>query len=129
MAICTVSQRKIRRPYIGSMNKRIEIKRRSITPVNVDSSDFLEQFNGVITIWASCETVSNVTEFDGTNTERSVTHKWIIRYVDGVTSESWIKFQGKYYDVINIMDYEERHRFLVLTTAIRGDASLPTNFA
>ena len=120
MTKCVKIQRKKRQPCIGDMNDLITLQGRTLTaPTSgVDASEEFTDSNA--DVWALVETVSGQTMFDDTNTERDVTHKFIIRFIDGVTSETWILFNGDRLDILGVEDYDERHEFLLLRATNRG---------
>lgn len=120
MTKCVKIQRKKRQPCIGDMNDLITLQGRVLTaPTSgVDASEEFTDINA--DVWALVETASGETVFNGTDTERDVTHKFIIRFIDGVTSETWISFNSDRFDILDVQDYDERHDFLLLRATNRG---------
>jgi SPP1 family predicted phage head-tail adaptor len=108
----------------GDLNKRISIQNRAIVPPVSGTPDFTETFSGSIDRWAAIQTVKGKTIFDGLNQrDREVTHEVFIRYESGVTSESWIIYNSRRFDIIDVEDLEERHEFLrILCTDKLGSA-------
>lgn len=68
-------------------------------------------------------TVSGVTVFDSTNTERAATHKIKLSYRDDVTAESWVTFKGKRVKILSTENKCETDKILVLMCTERGDDS------
>ena len=66
------------------------------------------------------ESMNGETIFDGTNTERVVTHRIYIRYLPGVTAEAWILFDGVRYNILDVEDLDARKEWLRLRCTIRG---------
>lgn len=126
---CITKTRRIRRICAGSLDKLIEIKARKIKAPNADTVDYGLEFSDLQKVWAMLETVPNVAIFDGTNTERTVSHLWYIRYIPGITFENWLKFKEQYFDIVTVENFEERDEFYLLRCNVRGDATKPANFS
>lgn len=122
MAKCVSIQRKHRKPCIGDLDKEIVLQNRNITPPPFGVPDFDEAFTPKATVWASINTLAGKTIFDGVSQDSAVTHEFIIRYDDTVTSETWIEFEGRRFDIVpnGVQDWEERHEWLSLLAAERG---------
>ncbi len=129
MAECVVKQRKSTRICIGSLNQRIVIKTRQLTPNSDNDVDYDEIFTELKTVWAMVETVSGKTMFDKSNVERDVTHNFYIRYITGVTVEEWIQYKDQYFDLLGVENFGEEDSFYKITVAIRGDKDKPVNFS
>lgn len=129
MAQCTAKERKTTRVCIGSLNQRIELEIRTLTPNSDNDVDYDEIFTQLKTVWSMVETVTGKTMFDKSNIERVVTHNFYIRFIADVTFENWIKYKSQYFDILNVENFSERDSFYKLTTAIRGDDTKPVNWA
>ena len=131
MGACGSTKQIVKAHAIGDMRNLIEIYARSITTANNNSPDFDEVFTLAYTAWAKLVTVKPKKEFDGTNLDNQITHEFYIRYIqaldEDIVSNFYIKFDGDYYDVFDIEDLDERHRFMKIPCVIRGDATLPVN--
>ena len=123
-------RQKIRRPLLGDMRHRIEIRTRSITPPSVDGVDFGESFVTTNTVYAALDTVTGEQLFDGTNVEISgITHIFTIRSISGLTEEKWIDYKGNRYDIKSIETFDARGLFMKLRCVLRGDKTKPVNAA
>jgi len=129
MPVCQKIRSRIRKPCLGDLNTEIVLQSRSITPSINASVDFTEAFNGLATVWASIKTVRGKTEFDGADVEREVTHEFVIRFLSGIDSETWVLLEGSRYDIIKAEDLEERHEFILLMCSKLGPDTLPVNDA
>lgn len=129
MAICKRKQRSLRSVCIGSLNTLITLQNRAIVPPIGDSVDYDESFTTNDTAWAMVETVRGETVFDGTNTERDVTHKFSIRFISGITAETWVELDDIKYDILDTESLDENGQFLVLRAAMRGDKALEVNLS
>lgn len=130
MANCQKIVRKSKRVCIGSLNKKIDIELRQITPPIGGNVDFGESFTLVKTVWAMVETIGHREFFDNTNTMRVKTHHFYIRYIPNVeiTAENWVKYNSEYYDILGVQDLNEEHRFYLLEATVRGTTAKPVNF-
>jgi len=121
MPVCTFKKKKKRNVCIGDMRDEIVIQSRNLKSPIFDGVDFIEDFQGKMTMWSLIETVSGVTVFDGAGTERDVTHLIFIRFLPGITSEEWILFNNERFDIIDSSDFDERHAFTVLRCSNTGN--------
>lgn len=131
MAVCNKIKRKSTRVCIGSLNKRVKIFTRSITPPSGSSVDFLEDFVEDREVWGMIDTVTGITEFDDTNIETVITHDIYIRYIPNITFEKWltteIDGEDKRLRIIRVLNYQENNIFHQLRCTIRGVDTLPVN--
>lgn len=129
---CGSSKQPVKAQAIGDMRHLIQIFQRSITQTNNQSPDFTETFTLAYTVWAKLVTVKPKKEFAGTNINREVTHEFYIRYIAAldadIESNFYILYKNEYYDIFDIEDLDERHRFMKLPCSIRGDSTLPVNY-
>lgn len=114
---------------LGAMRDQVELDTREIKPPSLGGVDFTELFTPIETVSAYIETVRGKTIFDESNTERDVTHKIYIRFVPFITAQTWLKFDSKFYDILDVENLEERNDFLLLRCAVRGSDTVATNFA
>jgi SPP1 family predicted phage head-tail adaptor len=117
-----------RQVCIGSLDTQIILKKRSITAPAQDSVDYTETFTEDATVWANIKT-SDRGEiiFDGNNRAKIVTHLFYIRFLEGVTAQTWIELENINYDILNTTDLDEKHEWLFLKAAKRGIKTLPIN--
>lgn len=114
---------KKRQVCIGDLDKEIELQDRDIVPPVFGSPDFDENFTTNATVWAGIKTVDGKTFFDGVNTETVITHNIFIRFDATVTSETWILFDSRRFDILKVENFEERGEFMLLTCVDRGLAN------
>lgn len=120
--------RKRRKIPCGDLDKLINLKNRSIKGLN--ELDYTEDFTPNATdVWAKVDTVSGITVFDKTNIEQVVSHRFTIRYDPTVTSETWVEYDGRYFNLAPIENWEERGEYLKMPAWERGITSQPPNFA
>ena len=135
MANCVKIRRTSSRVCIGGLDRKIIVNTRSIVPPSSGGVDFTESFSDPKTVWAMIETVDGVTIFDDTNTEQVVTHNVYIRYFKTATPEKWVKLiavngiADVYLNIIRVENFGEENRFYRLRCNLRGNSTLPTNWA
>lgn len=115
---------KRRKLCAGDLRHKIELQERSIqAPLN-GSPNFTEDFKRLNSVWSALETPRGMTEFDSVGTEEVVTHIFWIRFLEGVTTETWILFKGKRFNIILATNLEEQDEWLELKSTSRGKAEL-----
>lgn len=123
MPKCIKIRKKKRQVCVGDMRDEIVIELRSLTPPSGGSVDFTETFSTKETVWAAINTVNGETIFDGTGTERDVTHRIHTRYISGVTAEDWVTHKNERFDVLSVEDLDERQEYMLLRCTNRGLSS------
>lgn len=128
MAKCVKIKRKRRQLCIGDLDTEIVLQDRKIIAPTT-TVDFSENFTEAAIVWAKMDTGRGKTAFDDSEIETDITHEFSIRYLDGITAETWILFENRRFDIIDVEDMEERHEWLVLRCSERGPDSLAVNDA
>ena len=119
MPKCKKLRRKKRQVCLGDLDNQIVLQDRTIT-APTSGVDASETFTTNDTVDAMVETSRGETIFDGTNTEVDVTHKFTIRFISGITAETWISFNSDRFDILDVENLEERDEWLVLRATNRG---------
>jgi len=88
-----------------------------------------EVFSNPATVKAITKTVSGVSLFDDTNTEVDITHRISIEYIAGLTSEKWVKLNGRRLRVVNVENCCEENKTMILRCTERGVDTVDTNNA
>ena len=70
--------------------------------------------------WAMIETPKGQTIFDEVGIEKIVTDVFYIRYIDGLTKEDWIVYDGNRYDIQTVEDMDKNKLFQKLPSVVRG---------
>lgn len=120
MPVCKKIRTKNQRVCTGDLKWRVILQNRNIKPPAFGSVDFDETFTTSQTVWAAIETKTGDTLFDGVDTDNKVTHVFYIRFKATVTSETWISFDGRRFDILNVESLDERKKYLKLTCIDRG---------
>ena len=114
---------------IGDLSSKIILQLRAITSPTGESVDFTETFTTAETVWARVDTVRGETVFDGTNTERDVTHRFYIRFISGITAETWIEWNDIKFDILDVENLQENDEFYLLRAAKRGIKTTNVNLS
>ena len=85
--------------------------------------------NPTPTLKAIMKTLTGVTVFDSTNTERVATHRLSMIFRAEVTAEKWVKFGTKRIKILNVEDCCEDERVMILMCTERGEDSKVVNQA
>jgi SPP1 family predicted phage head-tail adaptor len=111
------------------MRAKLSICTRNILSPLINESDYDETFVVYKTVYGRLENLSGAYIFDGTNTQRTATHRFVIRYLAGLNETYWIKYGEENYDIINVTNLQGRKRFTQIDCLIRGDEDLAVNKA
>jgi SPP1 family predicted phage head-tail adaptor len=111
------------------MNQLIKIHDRTLTPPATDDTNFTEVLSNENEVWAAVKTSTGIEVFSGTNLIGIATHFFYIRFITGLTSESWVEFKDSYYRILDIQNYQEADEFMVLRCVVRGDTTKAVNLA
>lgn len=113
---------------IGNMDKRIGIYERKIKApdfLNNQGVEYSEEFTLVKNIWSQIVPLKSFDIFAGINFKvGDKTHDIYVRYRSDINSQQYIKYKDNYYKVLNIMNFEEDSRFLLLECSLTGDSTL-----
>jgi len=131
MAVCKRDRAIKLKLCSGDLNQLISIQNRTIKPPTVGSVDFSVIFEDQAInddqssvfqegqVWAFISTTGGKTVFDGVN-ERVVTHEIRLRYIEGLTAEAWVLYEGGRYDIVTVEDIDEAHDYMKLKCNFRG---------
>lgn len=120
MPKCIRIKKKSRKVCIGDMRDEIILKNRTITTPRAGSVDFTETFGDEREVAALIETKDGLETFDGVNLITTVSHAITIRFIEGITEETWVEFKGRNFDIVNVINLDERDQFLKLLCNERG---------
>ena len=68
----------------------------------------------VATVWASIDPISGREFYAAEQSQSEVSHKVRCRYRSGLTTAMRIKYGQRKFDIISIIDWEERHESLLI---------------
>ena len=94
----------------GRLRKRITIEQR------IPGSDFAREdsWTDFVTVWAAVEPVRGAEAVAAEQIQSEVSAKVVMRYLGGLRPDMRIRHEGRIYEIIAIIDVEERHRELNL---------------
>ena len=117
-----VTKRRLQKYSIGDMRNRITLHTRALRPAGFGSASFSETYSAIDTVWAYVSTDTGQHRFNGVNIESGdqPTHLFVIRYRSDVTAETVIEFNGQYYEILPIIDPDERSLYLELPCKLAG---------
>ncbi len=124
MPSCVKLMKKKEQACIASMDHRIDIFFREITPPIDDSVDFDEKFINQRTVWASLDTRRGVEFFDDNNIMQRTTHRFIMRFIPNVTFTDFIVFKTIRYRLESVENLQEEDTFYQLDCVVRGTETL-----
>jgi SPP1 family predicted phage head-tail adaptor len=95
---------------IGKLNKRITFLKLDDIPDGLGqmTKGFVEQK----TVWGSLYPVRGVEFYELQKIQSKVSHKCYVRYLDGITSNDYLKCRGKVYAIESAIDVDLEHKML-----------------
>jgi SPP1 family predicted phage head-tail adaptor len=105
---------------VHTFRKRVTIQNKST--VSDGQGGQTETWNNGSTVWASIEPLKAYERYQAMQMQVPVTHKVTMRYTDEITSASRLLYGDRVFWVKEIIDPEERQRFLVLKAIERATA-------
>ena len=94
----------------GTLRHRITIQ--ESTEVSDGMGGFMTVFSDTLEAWAAIWPLTAKESLDAMKLELQVTHKIRIRYRSGITAKNRIKFGTRYFNIISLINYEERNKQL-----------------
>lgn len=73
-----------------------------------------EHWNDVASMWAEVKPMSGREFYAAEQSQSEVTHKVSCRYRAGLTTAMRIKYGSRLFEIISIIDWEERHESLLI---------------
>lgn len=120
-----MSRRALQRPHrkvaVGDLSDLVKVQARTIEDPTFSDTDFEEGFSSPADTWARVRTVSGRVILNEVGVDVAITHEVVIRFVEGVTTESWVLLEnGSRLRVADVEDLDERHEYLRLQCVDRG---------
>jgi len=129
MPQCIKIKTKKRQLCTGDFEHEITLYDRTISTDNDGDVDYELTFENGIFAWAAIDTLAKGLDvFDGANLVGVATHIFYIQHIDGLTSEKWIQFDSRNFDILSVENLDERKEFQALYCNERGNNSYKTNF-
>ncbi len=105
---------------LAKCGQSITLQDRDIQAPDFGTPDFDLDFTNDTLVTAIVQTERGKTLFDGVATDTPITHKFIIEYLAGVTSETWVLFDGRRFDIVDVENNAEKNECLILRCTERG---------
>ena len=97
----------------GSLRHTISIQVESTEPDGMGGEIITwADISGMAAVPAAIWPLSSKESLDAMKLELQVTHKIRIRYRSGITAKNRIKFGTRYFNIISLLNYEERNKQL-----------------
>lgn len=97
---------------VGKMRHRITIQQPSDTPDGIGGNT--RTWTTFATVWASIEPLNAFQIFKAQHLEHRVTHKVMIRYLAGLTSDMRISYDSRIFGIEGIKDIDETKNYFEL---------------
>lgn len=78
------------------------------------SGSVIQTWSDSLRLKAAVEPLQGREYWEGKQLQNEVTTRFRIYYRSGITSKMRVLFNGKYYDILSVLDPEERHREIEL---------------
>ena len=98
--------------YAISLNHRIQIEQAA--EASDGTGDPVRTWSLVATLWASVNALTGREAFNAKQVLAEVTHRVTIRYRTGLTPKMRVKFDGRYFDILSVLDAKETKVWLEL---------------
>lgn len=109
-------------PFVEELDKRIQIRERQDVPTGW--SEVIEQRLKPLRRWASLVPVGTAVWAATAQTDERITHRCLLRYLDGITNRHEIYHAGRVYLVRRAAPLGGKRKFLVLDLEELGDGEL-----
>lgn len=100
------------RSAVGSLREPVTIEKRQTTEDEMGGRT--TSWIKFMDVWANVEPLRASQNWFAQHLEHRLTHKVIVRFLNGVTSDMRVKFGERVLQIRAIRDLEERNRFLEL---------------
>lgn len=101
-----------------TFRKRVTVQNAS--RVSDGQGGFTESWPDGSTVWAAVEPLKGYEKFQAMQMQSPQTHKVTMRYTAEVTAASRLTLQGRVLWVKEVLDVEERNRFLIIKAEERA---------
>lgn len=100
----------MRTMQIGKLNKRITFLR--LADIEDEMGQDTKGFEEIRTVWASFYPIRGSEFYEVQKIQSRVSHKCYVRYMDGIDSNCYIRYQGKEYAINSVVDVDLEHKML-----------------
>ena len=100
----------------GDFRYRVTIEQKSVA--RDTSGGEVVTWSVFAVVWSSCETITGREFFASAQVNSTVTTKFGIRYLAGVTTAMRISFAGDLYNIVAILDSDKKADLVLLTEKV-----------
>lgn len=94
----------------GELRHRIEFQ--TNTPTANSMGEYVDTYTTLATVWGAVEPLSGSLLFSAQQTNSEVQGRVRIRYRDDIEPDMRMYFDSRYFKILSIIDYQERHQEL-----------------
>lgn len=98
---------------VAQMNRRIELQ--EVVRESDGQGGFTEGWTPIATVWAKIEPIKAYEKFQAAQMQTPVTHKIMVRYHSGITTACRILYDGRIFDIKEVVNVDEAGAFMRLT--------------
>jgi SPP1 family predicted phage head-tail adaptor len=102
----------------AKMSHRITLE--TVTQSPDGQGGFNESWDAFTSVWASIEPVKAYEKFQAAQMQTPISHKIIIRYLEGLTNNHRINFGGRILEIKEILNVDESNSFMKITALERA---------
>ena len=103
---------------IGNMRERLVFEQKARTTDTMGGSSVVWSIHA--TVWGRAEEVSGSETFQTLQITAERTTRFTIRYLSTITEQMRVNWNGAYYDIVSILNDDNREKFLVITAIRNG---------
>jgi SPP1 family predicted phage head-tail adaptor len=109
----------------GELRHRILIVKPSLNQ-GTDGSWQIDDSNTVATAWASVKPLSGRDLYTAQQKVSEVTHMVRMRFRHGITANMNVNFNGRFFEIQDVVDVDYRHKVLEMLCVVRDDSARQT---
>ncbi len=102
----------MRMPTAGELRDRITIKDWQDAPNATAGID--QGFTNPVDVWAKVEPVGSAIYHGTAQTDNAISHRFYIRFINGITVDKVIEYEGIRYRIKRMSDLQFRKQFLII---------------
>lgn len=104
----------------GELRHRITVEQKSVT--RNDYGEEIASWSEFATRWADAAALDGTESFSRDQKFAEATHRFRLRYLDGVDAEMRVSWRGRTFDIVSALDPDGMKRETVIVATERTDA-------
>jgi len=105
---------------VGMLSNRIKVQ--VLTQSTDSQGGYTDAWADLYTLWASIKQLSQREAFYGQQMESPATHRFMVRYVSGITTKHRVLFGSRTFNITRVNNLEEKNVWLEID-AVEGVAT------